>query len=73
MADETTRTWQVVDQRVTTEVTPSGQFRDVWEVMIETVDGVTFPIRVPTTEYSAERVAAEAEVRAAEVSRVANL
>lgn len=70
MPDENPKSWTVVEQRPTTQVTPGGQFLDAMEVTIQTVSGVQFPITVPLNQYSAARVAAEAEMRAAEIEDV---
>lgn len=73
MPDEAPRRWRVVEQRWTTEVTPAGRFQDVVEITIETVSGVTFPLRVPEAAYSPENVAALAEAQTIAVEAVQDL
>lgn len=73
MPDEAPRAWTVVEQRQTTQVTPGGQFIDAMEVSLAHENGTPFQITVPLREYSAERVAVEANMIAAEISRVGAL
>jgi hypothetical protein len=65
--------WKVVQQRQTTDLTPDGRFLDIMEIMVETVEGVTFTLKVPVSAYSPETVAQLASARAAQISAVHNL
>jgi hypothetical protein len=65
--------WHVVQQRQTTDLTPDGRFVDIMEITVETVELVTFTLKVPISSYSPETVAQLASARAAQISAVHNL
>lgn len=74
MADELPgKLWRVVEQFETTDVTPRGRFRNVIEVVIETVSGASKTLRIPEEMYSAEVVRQQADAWARALEETAAL
>ena len=65
--------WQVVGQRQTSDITASGQFREVMEVTVEVRGGTAFTIKVPLEQYTEDHVRQLIEARVEQVVAVDNL
>ena len=66
--------FRIVDQRQTTDLTSSGQFRDVMEVSFETIPyDLPGTMLVPLNQYNPESVAQLVSARAASMIAVHNL